>query len=66
METEIKIMIIYVDIDETICITNSDRDYTASKPIQKNIDIINALHEKGLCIGHLEEQVLVQIGSILL
>ena len=47
METEIKIMIIYVDIDETICITNSDRDYTSSKPIQKNIDIINALHKKG-------------------
>ena len=40
-------MIIYVDIDETICITNSDRDYTVSKPIQKNIDIVNALHEKG-------------------
>jgi len=47
METEIKIMIIYVDIDETICITNSDRDYTVSKPIQNNIDIVNALYAKG-------------------
>ena len=45
METEIRIMIIYVDIDETICITNSDRDYTSSKPIQKNIDIIKKYNE---------------------
>jgi hypothetical protein len=28
-------MIIYVDIDETICISPEDRDYSKAKPIQK-------------------------------
>ena len=31
-------MIIYVDIDETICVTPADRDYTQSTPIKKNIE----------------------------
>ena len=38
-------MIIYVDIDETICITPADRDYTQSTPIKKNIEKINDLYD---------------------
>ena len=38
-------MIIYVDIDETICITPSDRDYSKATPIQKNINKINELYD---------------------
>jgi len=34
-------MILYVDIDETICISPADRDYAKAKPIEKNIDKIN-------------------------
>jgi len=40
-------MIIYVDIDETICMTPPDRDYTKSTPICKNIEKINDLYDKG-------------------
>ena len=40
-------MIIYVDIDETICITPEDRDYTKAVPIQKNINKINNLYDNG-------------------
>ena len=44
-------MIIYVDIDETICTlshtTTTTRDYTASKPILENINKINKLYEEG-------------------
>ena len=40
-------MNIYVDIDETICITPSDRDYTKSLPIKKNILKINELFKEG-------------------
>lgn len=40
-------MIIYVDIDETICITSEDRDYSKSKPIEKNIKKINELYYNG-------------------
>ena len=40
-------MIIYVDIDETICITPDDRDYTKASPIQKNINKINELYDNG-------------------
>lgn len=40
-------MIIYVDIDETICITPEDRDYSKSKPIKKNIEKINKLYDDG-------------------
>lgn len=35
-------MIIYVDIDNTICVTEGS-DYLNSKPIQENIDNINDL-----------------------
>ncbi len=40
-------MIIYVDIDETICNTPPDRDYKKSTPIVKNIEKINALYDEG-------------------
>ena len=39
-------MIIYVDIDETIFKTDG-MNYEDSKPIQKNIDIINKLFDDG-------------------
>jgi hypothetical protein len=40
-------MVIYVDIDETICITPEDRDYLKAKPILKNINKINDLYDEG-------------------
>jgi hypothetical protein len=40
-------MIIYVDIDETICTNEPDRDYAKAKPIKEHIEKINALYEKG-------------------
>ena len=40
-------MTIYVDIDETICVTPTDRDYTKSTPITKNIKKINDLYDDG-------------------
>jgi len=44
-------MIIYIDIDETICVTPGDkqtpRDYTKSYPIKKNIDKANELYDNG-------------------
>ena len=40
-------MIIYVDIDETICVTPPNRDYTKSTPIKKNIKKINDLYDEG-------------------
>mgnify|MGYP001180214076 FL=1 len=40
-------MIIYVDIDETICISPEDRDYTKAQPIEKNIKKINNLYDNG-------------------
>jgi len=39
-------MIIYVDIDNTICITHEGQ-YDQSRPIQKNIDKVNGLFENG-------------------
>tara|TARA_R100000008_G_scaffold40997_1_gene23566 strand:+ start:2250 stop:2585 length:336 start_codon:yes stop_codon:yes gene_type:complete len=38
-------MIIYVDVDETICITPDDRNYAMADPILENIEKINALYE---------------------
>ena len=38
-------MIIYVDIDETICISPQDRDYAKAEPIKKNIKKINNLYD---------------------
>ena len=40
-------MIIYVDIDETICKTPEDRDYKKSSPIMVNIQKINKLYDEG-------------------
>ena len=40
-------MIVYVDIDETICNTPDDRDYAKSTPIKENIDKINKLYDNG-------------------
>jgi hypothetical protein len=40
-------MIIYVDIDETICLTPCSLDYTKAQPIEKNIEKINKLYDEG-------------------
>ena len=44
-------MKIFVDIDETICITdgpkNLARDYSKSNPILENIKAVNKLYEQG-------------------
>jgi dTDP-glucose 4,6-dehydratase len=40
-------VIIYVDIDETICISPEDRDYSKAVPIQKNIKKINNMYDNG-------------------
>lgn len=40
-------MIYYIDIDETIADTPENRDYTKSKPINKNIKKANELYDKG-------------------
>jgi len=40
-------MIIYIDIDETICVTPSDRDYSKAIPIVENIEKANKLYDEG-------------------
>ena len=40
-------MKIFVDIDETICLNDEDRDYSSAKPILENIDKINRLFDLG-------------------
>lgn len=40
-------MIIYVDIDETICETASDRNYANAKPLKERIAKINKLYDEG-------------------
>lgn len=40
-------MIIYVDIDDTICKASPDLDYTKSTPIKERISKINALFDEG-------------------
>ena len=44
-------MVIYVDVDETICITPGDassaRDYSNAEPIKKNIETCNRLYNDG-------------------
>ena len=39
--------IICFDIDNVICRTNSKNNYSKSKPIKKNIKLINEIHNKG-------------------
>ena len=38
-------MIVYVDIDETICISPEDRDYSKALPIEKNIKKMNSTNK---------------------
>ena len=40
-------MIIYVDIDETICTKSEDLDYAKAKPIFERIKTINNLFDEG-------------------
>ena len=40
-------MIIFIDIDETICETPENRDYTISVPIQEDIEKANKLYDEG-------------------
>ena len=40
-------MKIFVDIDDTICTTNEDLDYSKAKPIKRNIKHINKLFDMG-------------------
>ena len=40
-------MIIYVDIDETICKSPESRDYNYAIPIMANIEKINQLYDSG-------------------
>ena len=40
-------MIIYVDIDETICYYDGKREYDLALPIKENIEKINRLFEEG-------------------
>ena len=40
-------MVIYIDIDETICHSPDVPDYTVSYPISKNIQKANKLYEEG-------------------
>ncbi len=40
-------MIVYIDIDETICNTPHDRNYANAKPIRENIKKANKLFDDG-------------------
>jgi CMP-N,N'-diacetyllegionaminic acid synthase len=40
-------MIIYIDIDETICTSPENRDYSLAAPIIENIAKANNLYEEG-------------------
>jgi len=40
-------MVIYVDIDETICLYPVKRDYPLAVPIVERIEQINKLHDEG-------------------
>jgi hypothetical protein len=40
-------MKIYIDIDETICVTPASRDYSLAEPIKGNIKLANKLYEHG-------------------
>jgi hypothetical protein len=40
-------VVIYVDIDETICHLPKDRDYSKATPLQDRIDRINSLYNNG-------------------
>ena len=40
-------MIIYIDIDETICATPECRNYALSSPMKSNIEKANKLYDEG-------------------
>lgn len=40
-------MVIYIDIDDTICISPDKPNYTTSTPIVENIDKANKLYDAG-------------------
>ena len=40
-------MIVFVDIDETICISPPSRNYAEAKPLKKNIKKINEMYDNG-------------------
>ena len=40
-------MVIYIDIDETICTKSEDLNYENAKPIKQNISKANDLYNKG-------------------
>ena len=40
-------MIIFVDIDETICTPSADYEYSLAKPIEENIKKINSVYDLG-------------------
>ena len=42
-----KFMIIYIDIDETICESPEDRNYSLAVPIKENIEKANKLYDEG-------------------
>ena len=45
-----KLKTICFDVDNIICKTNTKRNYLNSKPIKKNIKVINKLYDKGFKI----------------
>jgi CMP-N,N'-diacetyllegionaminic acid synthase len=45
-------MNIYVDIDETICFYEGERDYNLAQPNYKNIKKINKLYDEGHTITY--------------
>ena len=45
-------MIIYIDIDETICTSPENRDYSLATPIVENIVKANNLYEEGNTITY--------------
>ncbi len=40
-------MVIYIDIDETICESPEDRNYSLAIPVKENIEKVNALYDAG-------------------
>jgi uncharacterized HAD superfamily protein len=40
-------MVIYIDIDDTICLSPNKPDYKECYPIQENIDKANKLYDEG-------------------
>ena len=45
-----KLKTICFDIDNIICLTNNNKNYSKSTPIKKNIKVVNKLYDKGFKI----------------